>query len=48
MSYEPPLDDDIATGKPDECDDCGYTHEDDECVDDDGRPDVMYDEFYAD
>ena len=49
MSYEPPLDDDIATGKADDCYDCGYTHEeDDECVEDDGRPDVMYDEYYAD
>jgi hypothetical protein len=47
MSYEPPLDDDIATGKADICLDCDYTHETDEsCVD--GEPDVMYSEYYGD
>ena len=47
MSYEPPLDDDIATGKADICPDCDCTHEDDEsCID--SEPDVMYDDYYAD
>ena len=47
MSYEPPLDDDIATGKADICDDCDSTHDDDEsCID--TEPDVMYSEYYND
>jgi hypothetical protein len=47
MGYEPPLDDDIATGKADICDDCDYTHETDESCVDDGV-DVMYAEYYGD
>jgi hypothetical protein len=39
MSYEPPLDDDIALGKDDEfCDDCGFLMSEDDC----GEPDRMW------
>lgn len=39
MSYEPPLDDDIALGKDDEfCDDCGTLMSEDDC----GEPDRMW------
>jgi hypothetical protein len=32
MSYEPPLDDDVALDKDDEfCDDCGFLISEDEC-----------------
>lgn len=41
---EPQLDDPIATGESDECDECGcFIYE---CVC--GEPDVMYSEFYED
>jgi len=40
MSYEPLLDDDIALGKDEECEDCGNLMSEDTC----GEPDVMYDE----
>jgi hypothetical protein len=44
MSYEPPLDDDFALGKDDECEDCGnFIYE---CACD--EPDVMYEEFFED
>ena len=41
---EPQLDDPIANGDGDECDECGCFIF--ECVC--GEPDVMYDEFYED
>lgn len=40
MSYEPPLDDDIALGKEDECDDCGRWVI--ECACGSGEPDRMW------
>ena len=47
VMYEPPLDDDIATGKADICPDCDCTHEEDEsCID--SEPDVMYSDYYED
>lgn len=42
MSYEPPLDDDIALGNDDECDECGNFIFECAC----GEPDVMYDEYF--
>jgi hypothetical protein len=42
MSYEPPLDDDIALGKDEECEDCGNLMSEDTC----GEPDVMYEEHF--
>jgi len=42
MSYEPPLDDDVALGNDDECEECGcFIYE---CVC--GEPDLMYDEAF--
>jgi hypothetical protein len=38
MSYEPPLDDDIALGKDEECEDCGNLMSEDDC----GEPDRMW------
>ena len=38
MSYEPPLDDDIALGKDEVCEDCGELMIDDTC----GEPDRMW------
>jgi len=42
MSYEPPLDDDIALGNDELCDDCGNLMSEDTC----GEPDVMYEEYF--
>ena len=42
MSYEPPLDDDIALGNDDECHDCGNFIFECAC----GEPDVMYEEYF--
>jgi hypothetical protein len=42
MSYEPQLDDPIALGMYDTCDDC--EQEGCSC----GEPDVMYEDFYED
>lgn len=42
MGYEPPLDDDIALGNDDECDECGNFIFECSC----GEPDVMYDEYF--
>jgi len=41
MSYEPPLDDDIALGKTDDCEDCGrFIYE---CIcSESNEPDRMY------
>ena len=41
---EPRVDDDIAPGKDDSCEDCGEQFRDCDCHD----PDVCYDEFYND
>jgi hypothetical protein len=38
MSYEPPIDDDIALGKDEVCEDCGDLMIDDTC----GEPDRMW------
>lgn len=38
MSYEPPLDDDIALDKDDVCEDCGCLMSEDDC----GEPDRMW------
>ena len=38
MSYEPQLDDDIALGKDEVCEDCGELMSDDAC----GEPDRMW------
>lgn len=41
---EPRLDDDIALGLDEDCEDCDLPCEDCAC----GEPDVMYGEFYGD
>jgi hypothetical protein len=38
MSYEPPLDDDIALDKDEVCEDCGCLMSEDDC----GEPDRMW------
>jgi hypothetical protein len=38
MSYEPPLDDDIALGKDEFCEDCGFLMSEDIC----DEPDRMW------
>ena len=40
MTYEPPLDDDVALDKNTECEDCGNLMSQDTC----GKPDRMWDD----